>query len=440
MSVNLSDIFRETAGNEFATQVGSTLRVPTELASELLSDVLSSLSAAMIKKAEEEKGSSGIVDFLTTHGLQGELLTSMDKHFESIQKSNQLQLTGNTVLNFLFNRSSGILDDLLDVITNRSSASRATITSMIKLIGPLYLSLFGKEIKERDLDIHGVGQLIQEQKPYLRHDAPADLLAKFHLSAAQAPAKVEQTAPPVVTTSDQEEDHDDTSTSTGPGKVRRLIPWFILVSTAALLWYVMDSCGGLPRDEEGQVIEESASPNSATAPEKSSPDEMASKKSPTPAKDTRQVEGGVVKIVLPNGRLLETTENSSVDALYQYIVSSSFDPDRQFVIGSVQFKTDTLVPSTSMDQELKAIADLLDAYSSVHLRISSYTDDRGNGNRNLTISERRALTVKREINGLGVSIERLSSAGHGETDPVADNGTEEGRSANNRIALTVLKK
>ena len=83
----------------------------------------------------------------------------------------------------------------------------------------------------------------------------------------------------------------------------------------------------------------------------------------------------------------------------------------------------------------KAHIKSLEQYQEMKLRIEGHTDDSGNEEHNLELSEQRAKTVLSYFLGQGISSGRLSSEGYGATVPIADNGTEEGRAANRRVAF-----
>ena len=65
--------------------------------------------------------------------------------------------------------------------------------------------------------------------------------------------------------------------------------------------------------------------------------------------------------------------------------------------------------------------------------IEGHTDSVGSEAYNKKLSERRADSVKSYVVGQGVEISRLSTKGFGESQPVADNGTAEGRAQNRRV-------
>ena len=80
------------------------------------------------------------------------------------------------------------------------------------------------------------------------------------------------------------------------------------------------------------------------------------------------------------------------------------------------------------------------AYPNVKAKVGGYTDNTGDARRNLKLSQDRAASVVTELIALGVAPDRLTSEGYGDQHPVADNGTEEGRHQNRRIAMRITQK
>jgi outer membrane protein OmpA-like peptidoglycan-associated protein len=67
--------------------------------------------------------------------------------------------------------------------------------------------------------------------------------------------------------------------------------------------------------------------------------------------------------------------------------------------------------------------------------IEGHTDSVGNDAYNLNLSQRRAAAVRQYLLDKGVAPARLESQGFGESQPVADNKTAEGRAQNRRVVL-----
>ena len=84
---------------------------------------------------------------------------------------------------------------------------------------------------------------------------------------------------------------------------------------------------------------------------------------------------------------------------------------------------------------VREIAGLLQAQPTLKVSIEGHTDNVGTPAANKTLSENRARSVMQAVVAQGIAPERLSSAGHGQEKPVADNRSEEGRAKNRRVEL-----
>ena len=69
------------------------------------------------------------------------------------------------------------------------------------------------------------------------------------------------------------------------------------------------------------------------------------------------------------------------------------------------------------------------------IEIAGHTDSQGNDEYNMGLSERRAQAVADYLISHGANASNLTVKGYGETQPVADNGSEAGRAANRRVEL-----
>lgn len=88
---------------------------------------------------------------------------------------------------------------------------------------------------------------------------------------------------------------------------------------------------------------------------------------------------------------------------------------------------------------LAEIARMLADHPELRIGIEGHTDSVGDDSANQTLSERRAAAVRQFLlETHGVEPDRLESRGHGETRPVADNDTPEGRQQNRRVELVRL--
>ncbi|MCC6827615.1 MAG: OmpA family protein [Novosphingobium sp.] len=87
---------------------------------------------------------------------------------------------------------------------------------------------------------------------------------------------------------------------------------------------------------------------------------------------------------------------------------------------------------------LDGIAQNLGQYPNSLIDVYGHTDSTGSDAFNQTLSESRARTVANYLSMQGVSAARIRSQGLGETMPVADNATDEGRRRNRRVEIKIV--
>lgn len=87
---------------------------------------------------------------------------------------------------------------------------------------------------------------------------------------------------------------------------------------------------------------------------------------------------------------------------------------------------------------LADVAKLLTEHETLRLSIEGHTDDRGEPNDNGKLSVRRAQSVLRHLESIGIDSKRLVAHGFGSTLPLEENGTDEGRARNRRVQFLVI--
>ena len=88
--------------------------------------------------------------------------------------------------------------------------------------------------------------------------------------------------------------------------------------------------------------------------------------------------------------------------------------------------------------ELDRLVAILEDIPSLKIEISGHTDNIGEESYNLLLSQRRADAVVRYLVDAGISSERLSAKGYGESKPVDSNNSLEGRANNRRTEFEIL--
>jgi outer membrane protein OmpA-like peptidoglycan-associated protein len=112
--------------------------------------------------------------------------------------------------------------------------------------------------------------------------------------------------------------------------------------------------------------------------------------------------------------------------------------DQIKILEKVYFATkkDTILDKSF--EVLKQVAGVVKAKPLIKIRIEGHTDDVGKDKDNMSLSQRRAESVKKFLVNEGIEADRLTAEGFGETKPLADNKTEEGKAENRRVEFHIV--
>lgn len=87
---------------------------------------------------------------------------------------------------------------------------------------------------------------------------------------------------------------------------------------------------------------------------------------------------------------------------------------------------------------LDEVLDLMKGRPSMRIGVYGHTDSKGTPGNNLVLSKQRAAAVRNYLQGKGIAANRLESEGYGQTKPIADNNTDDGRKKNRRVEFKIL--
>ncbi len=104
----------------------------------------------------------------------------------------------------------------------------------------------------------------------------------------------------------------------------------------------------------------------------------------------------------------------------------------------IAFEPGSALIDASANATLDRLATGLKTCTGVEMEIGGHTDAQGRDEMNRDLSQSRAEAVLEALMARRVPVSNLTAKGYGETEPIADNDTEEGREANRRIAFRLL--
>jgi outer membrane protein OmpA-like peptidoglycan-associated protein len=109
------------------------------------------------------------------------------------------------------------------------------------------------------------------------------------------------------------------------------------------------------------------------------------------------------------------------------------------VLNNIFFETNshTLLPTSHA--ELNTVIELLLNNPSIKLLVEGHTDNVGNAEHNIKLSQQRAEAIVNYLTEKGIEPSRLKAKGYGFSKPIADNNTEEGRAMNRRTEIKIIE-
>ena len=105
--------------------------------------------------------------------------------------------------------------------------------------------------------------------------------------------------------------------------------------------------------------------------------------------------------------------------------------------GNITFRTDSADLNSQFFKVLDGVAQVAKKYDKTIIEVAGHTDSTGTAEYNKGLSQRRATSVADYLMTRGVAQVRIMTAAGGEDHPIASNATEQGRSANRRVEVTL---
>ncbi len=292
---------------------------------------------------------------------------------------------------FLSLAFGGNQSSIFDTVAKSTGLRSGVVSSLMGMAAPLMMSGLGRLVRDDHMNPAGLGRLLAHEGEAVRDLLPAGVSSLLNASPA-APTVTPTTRPVALGTIPE------------PAIRSRGLWWLIPVLLLPLLLY----WGYRARH---------------------------------PVVPTVQLNRFIIQM-LPGNISLNVPQNGVEARLLAFVrdPSKGVEPATWFDFDRLLFNTDSATLRPESQEQLGNIAAILKAYPNVHIKIGGYTDNSGDSQQNLTLSQDRANGVMADLISLGVSPDRLEAQGYGEQFPVADNSTEEGRAKNRRVSMRVTQK
>ncbi len=117
-----------------------------------------------------------------------------------------------------------------------------------------------------------------------------------------------------------------------------------------------------------------------------------------------------------------------------------FELPKTFTLDNVHFNSGKAELTTSSYSEINDLLEYMKIKEDLVIEIAGHTDDVGEDEYNMDLSERRAKSVNDYLVSNGISPERITAKGYGSTQPIASNEIPEGRQKNRRTEVRILEE
>jgi outer membrane protein OmpA-like peptidoglycan-associated protein len=467
MSVNLFDMFKDTVGDVLVDKASSMLGESSEATSSAMGAILPSLMGGLLKQGTSDDGASGILDFLSSNNLGGGMLDNIGDLLSGGDKTSGLLSSGSGILKYLLGDK---LSSVVDLVSGSSGLKIGSTNTLMKMAGPMLMSVVGKYVKDKALDALGLKNLLLGQKDTLQKMMPAGLgdmlglgglfagaksLVDSGVKAAttagatatgavtSAAATTKNAASSVADTTSDAVRETAGAAKSGFGKI---LPWLILALAAlALLWFLSRGKGGDTLKEGMDKMEQGAKDMGDAAKEGAAKTGDAIGGAVDAAGDAvgnaaEAVGDAIRSIKLPGGAEIKAAANSFTSKMADLITVKEADITKSIAFDNVDFESGSATITKASQEQLEQLASLMKAYQKVQIRVVGHTDNTGNADNNMKLSEQRAMAVKNWLGQKEIAANRIQAEGKGQTQPIASNNTEEGKVKNRRTEVFVTAR
>lgn len=401
MSINLLDLVKSQMGSDLIGKAASFLGESESNTGKAVNAALPALLGGMISKSTSSEGASALMGFLNQGENDGSIFGKLGGLLEGGALSSLLG-SGSGILQMLLGDKLGAI---AAAIASYAGIKQESSSNLLGLAAPLLMGGVGKYVKEQGItSASGLASLLGGQSDFVKAALPAGLggtlgsilgLGNLGNLASQATGAA------------------TSAVNTATKASGNMLGWILGgLAALALMFLVYKGC------------------NKTTAT------------TDAPAQDSVAAAPAPVTPEPATSAALKFDAGTQEEAMLMFIndANQAIDKQKWFDFPEIMFDSGSAVLKPESESRLNNILSILNAYPQVNLKIGGYTDNTGDDQKNLKLSDDRAKACLTWLTGKGIDAARLSAEGYGEANPVASNDTEEGKAKNRRISFSVRQK
>lgn len=400
MATNLLDIAKGHFTDIAIAKAASFLGENSPAIYKAISYILPALIGGMASKSDNSEGVNQLVQNLKNNSKLDTSI-SLNKLMSGGTETQALMKNGSEMVSSIFDKKTG---QITDWIAKNAQIKSSSALSLMNMVAPILMNLISQR---SGTSASSFVNLLNEQLPILRNGNLPDGLIKA--------ANLDLSAAITTNVEDIVEERMDFS---------KFMPWVLLAIVIVGGIYFFKTCTFKMPD---------------LSMRQSATEKPVETESQTAVPATTFPTDSIHKLTLPEG-VVEIPKGSFLDKLYTEIIDPKADLSQPLTLDSIYFGNASARLRPESKTQIDELVKILKAFPNVDIRIEGHTDNFGIPAKNLRLSFMRAASVKRYLTLNGIDPIRIATVGSGDTKPIADNSTPEGKAKNRRIEVFITKK
>lgn len=168
--MNLLNLLKYQLGSSLTGQLSAFLGEDPKKVQSALDATLPAILSVFVKKAVDKTGADSIMNTIRQGNHDGSMLNYLTGLFSGGSSTNSLMSSGDVLANQFLGNKRNVLTE---AISSFSGTQRTSAASLVKLCMPLILGVIGKQVKNQNLDVTGLMNLLSSQKGHIGASIPS---------------------------------------------------------------------------------------------------------------------------------------------------------------------------------------------------------------------------------------------------------------------------